>query len=119
METVMLGSIKNKMGDSMMQKAIDKFSPEIEGQLKKITDMRVEDVRSDENFKLKFISPAIIAVSAASSGAIKLIPQFDIKFTNALLNVRNELVYFDVDKIHLVEGFEKRLPEVLMQGFKE
>ena len=115
----MLGNLKNKLGDGAVQKAIDKFAPEIENQLKKITDMNADDVRSDEKFKSKVVAPALIAASAASSGATKLIPKFDIKFTNALFNVRNELVNTDTDKISLVEGYEKQLPDVLMKGFKE
>ncbi len=115
----MLGNLKNKLGDGAVQKAIDKFAPEIEAQLKKITGMNVDDVKLDDNFKSKIVSPALLAVSAASSGATKLIPKFDIKFTNALFNVRNELVKVDTDKISLVDGFESRLPDVLMKGFKE
>lgn len=115
----MLGGLKDKMGAGAMQKAIDNFTPEIQSQLDKITSMSPDDIQNDDNFKSKIVSPALVAASAASSGATKLIPKFDIKFTNALLNVRNELVKFEGRTISLVEGYEKRLPEVLMQGFKE
>jgi hypothetical protein len=115
----MLGNIKNKLGDAAVQKAIEKFAPQISAQLHKLTSMKVEDVRSDEKFRTLVVSPALLAAAAASSGATNLIPKFDLKFTNALFNVRNELVNLETDKIQLVAGFEQRLPDVLMQGFKE
>lgn len=115
----MLGNLKNKIGDGAVQKAINKFAPEIQAQLQKITQMKPADIQSDEKFSSLVVSPALLAISASSSGATKLIPSFDTKFSNALFNVRNELVKVETDKVSLVEGFESQLPDVLMQGFKE
>ena len=67
------------------------------------------------------VTPALVMVSAAGGGVTSLIPNFDARFAVAMLHLRDELVVVDETKnsVELAADYQKRLPEVLVAGFKK
>ena len=115
----MLGKLKGKMSDNVADKAIEKLMPMIQEKIGKIQTLSAADVSDDANFKSRVIAPSLIAVSAASSGATKLLPDFENRFSAAMFHLRNELVTIDGDTVALVDDYQKRLPTVLKEGLKK
>lgn len=115
----MFSKLKDMAGGAAINKAVDAIAPSLKPQLEKVTTMDASIVNDDEKFTDKMIRPAIIAISAASGGVTKMIPNFEAKLTNCLLHSRTELIKVEGEKVSLVEGFDKKLPGVLMEGLKK
>lgn len=115
----MFAKFKDLAGGAALNKAIEKIAPSLKPQLEKVTTMDASVVKDDEKFTEKMIKPAILAISAASGGVTKMIPNFETKLTNCLLHSRTELMKVEGEKVSLVEGFDKKLPGVLMEGLKK
>ena len=115
----MFGNLKDKLCDSAVDKAINKFAPSLKEHMDTIKTLKPTDIQDNIKFKTMIISPMLISVSASSGGVTKLIPKFDERFQSAMLHVRNELVLVENDKVKLVEDSETKLPNVLLDGFKQ
>ena len=117
----MFDKLKSSAGDAAIRKAIDKFAPTVNEKFAEITKLSCVDVKNDERFKKLVVTPALVMVSAASSGATSLIPNFDARFVVAMLHMRDELVVVDDTKnsVELAADYQKRLPDVLVAGFKK
>ena len=121
----MLGKLKNaaaKMaGDGALEKVVGKLCPQLSDQLQKVQELDGKAVACDETFTSKFVSPTLVALTAATSGTTKLIPNFDGRFTDAMLHTRDELVCVCAEsgKVTLTDDFRQRLPQVLLEGFQK
>jgi len=115
----MLGKLKEKAGDKMIGKVVEQVAPSLQPHLEKLQQLDPQQVKDDGLYREKVIDPALTAVKVASSGVAGLIPGFDGRFANALIKVRDELLVVDQDKVALVEDFAGRLPNVLMEGFRQ
>jgi hypothetical protein len=114
----MLGKLKEAAGGAALQKVVGAVAPALTPHLDKLSQLSPDLVRNDDSFKDKVIAPALLAIAGSTAGATALIPKFNEKFTQAMLHLRDELVVFEGDRISLVEGFQERLPSVLMAGLK-
>ena len=117
----MFDKLKNSAGDAAIKKAVDKFGPVVNEKLAEVTKLSAVDVKNDERFKKFVITPALVMVSAAGGGVTSLIPNFDARFVVAMLHLRDELVVVDETKnsVELAADYQKRLPDVLVAGFKK
>ncbi|KAB7628459.1 hypothetical protein [Alkalilimnicola sp. S0819] len=115
----MFGKLKEAAGGAAVQKVVDAISPQLMEHTDKLTALKPESVRCDDTYTETFVQPALLAVSAASSGVTKLIPRFEERFSAALLHLRDELLDLGGERVALVEGFQERLPEVMLSGLKK
>lgn len=115
----MLGKLKNLAGSAALKPVVDKVTPMLEPHLEKIKALSPAAVQDDEQFKTTLIAPTLTAIAASTSGVTKMIPKFDEKFTNAMLHLRDELIIFDGNSVKLVDGFQGKLPTVLLEGLKK
>ena len=116
-----IAAAKDKAGDGAMATAVEKISPALAPHIKKLQDMDVAVIINDESFKEKFINPTLVAIAAATSGASKMIPKFDNRFTGAMLHIRDEILNMDEEKntITLVDKYQDKLPDVLKEGLSK
>lgn len=114
-----IDAVKGAMDSGAMTLAIDTITPHVQPHLDKVLEMNTDDVQNDDQFKSKIVSPALIAVSAASSSATALIPRFYERFNIAMLHIREELVICDDGKVSLADDSQSRLPSVLEASFKK
>lgn len=117
----MFSKLKNAVGEGAIRSAIDSYSQKINEKLAEIATLKPADVKDDARYNSCVITPALAAVVASSSGATRLIPNFEQRFSRAMLHVRNELVVVDEanGKVSLVPDYEARVSDVLVQGFKQ
>lgn len=117
----MFDKLKNAVGDSAIRSAIEKYSQRITERLPEITKLNPADVRDDARFHTSVIAPALAKVVTASNGATRLVANFDQRFSTAMLHLRNELVVVDEasGKVSLVPGYESRVSDVLLEGFRK
>jgi hypothetical protein len=117
----MFNKLRNAVGESAIRAAIDSYSPRINEKLAQITSLPVAQVKDDARYHSAVIAPALAAVLASSSGATKMIPNFEQRFKRALLHVRDQLVIVDEanDKVSLVPDYRARVSDVLIEGFKQ
>jgi len=116
----MFDKFKSAVADNAIRSAIEKYSPRIAEKLPEITALEPIDVRDDARFHTSTIAPALAKVVAASGGATKLIPDFEQRFSRAMLHLRNQLVVIDEPKgkVSLIPGYRDRVSQVLIEGFK-
>lgn len=117
----MFDRLRNAVGESAIRAAIDSYSPRINDKLAQITTLKPADVTDDTRYHQAVIAPALAAVLASSNGATKIIPNFEQRFTRALLHVRKQLVIVDEanGKVSLVPDYRTRISDVLVEGFKQ
>jgi len=122
----MFGKIKKAAADKLadhgvVAKVVENLSPHLSEQLHKVQELDGKAVACDDTFTSKFISPTLTALAVAAGGATKLIPNFDGRFTGAMLHTRDELVNVCAESgnVSLVGDFQQRLPQVLLEGFKK
>ena len=114
----MLGKLKKMAAGGALDKIVGSLSPELQGTLQNITKFNVADLQEDEKFHGLISKPALMSITASSGGVTKLIPGFESKFMNMMLHLRNELVDLSGDTPKLQDGFQEKLPTVLMDGLK-
>ena len=115
----MFDKFKNSIADNAIRSAIEKYSGRITERLPEIAELSPLDVRDDARFHTAVIAPALAKVVTASGGATRLVPEFDQRFSKAMLHLRDQLVRMDeAGKVSLVPGYEARVSEVLVEGFK-
>jgi hypothetical protein len=112
--------LKNVVGDATIKKATDELGPVVAQKLQTVLHLNASEVADDAQFRSRFVDPTLLALKAASSGVIALIPHFDDRFTRAMLHLRNELIIIDPEKdtVRLVPDVANRLPKVLLEGLK-
>ncbi len=115
----MLGKLKAMAGEGAMKKAVDAVSPALNEHLEVVRELDPAQVRDDETFRARVIQPALLAVTAASSGLTSLVPRFEERFARALFHLRNELVVVEDGSVRLADDFQGRLPGVLMEGLRQ
>lgn len=111
----MLGKLKSGMGG----KAQAMIEGLLDGQLQKLTALSPEVVRDDESFRAKFVTPAVLAIAAASGGASALAPRFNQRTEKTLFRLRDELVIEKDGQLALADNYRERLPGVVKAGFAE
>jgi len=114
-----IDAVKGAMDGGAMTQVVDTITPHIQPHLDKVLEMNTDDVQNDDQFKSNIVSPALIAASAASSGATALVPRFDERFSMAMLDIRDELVICEDGKVRLADDCQSRLPSVLEASFKK
>ncbi|HTU58622.1 MAG TPA: hypothetical protein VMF89_09310, partial [Polyangiales bacterium] len=82
------------------------------------TTLGVASLRDDASYAMHVIQPAYLALAAAVSGATKLIPQFEERFTRLMHALRDELLIFEGETVRLVEDYQARLQAVLVTNLK-
>jgi hypothetical protein len=114
-----LSGVKDKADSGAVQKAVSQMAPQIQPHLEALGKLDAATVRSDDKYRTLFVSPALLAVNAASSGVTSLIPGFEGRFTRAMFHVRQELVAINdqAGTVALAADFAQRLPKVLLDGF--
>lgn len=117
----MFNKLKNAVGESALKSAIEKYSHRIAEKLPEIAALKAADVLDDARYRSIVVAPALAKVVAASNGATGLIPEFNERFARAMLHLRNELVTIDEvsQQVSLVPGYEARVSEVLLEGFRQ
>ena len=114
----MLGKLKEIASSGAIEKAIASFEPIVREHLWNAQALGAAIVRDDASYAAKVVDPAYLAVVAATSGATKLIPQFEQRFGRLMLALRDELVLFEGDSVRLVDDFRTQLPSVLLANLK-
>ena len=115
----MLGKLKDMAGGAAAQKVVEHITPALQPHLDKIKDLNPDVVQDDDRYKQTIVTPALTAVAAGSGGVTAMLPKFSEKFTNAMLHLRDELIVVEGGAVRLVDGFQQRLPAVLMAGIKK
>ena len=114
----MLGKLKEMASAAALEKAVASFEPVVREHLSKVQALGAGIVRDDASYAANVVRPAYLAVVAAASGATKIIPQFEDRFSRVMLALRDELVLVDDNTVRLVEDFHTRLPAVLVNSLK-
>lgn len=86
--------------------------------LSKATTLGVASVRDDASYTTHVVRPAYLTLVAAVSGATKLIPQFEDRFTSIMHALRDELLIFEGETVRLVDDYQSRLQAILVSSFK-
>ena len=115
------GMAEKAAGNGMIDKAVEKICPELQPQLNKLKNFDGNELRCDDTFSSKFITPTLTTLAVATSGLTKLIPGFEQRFTRALFHTRDELCLIcpETNKVTLASDLQQRLPQVLLDGFKK
>jgi hypothetical protein len=114
----MLGKLKGMASSGALDKAVGLLSPGMQQNLDQIKQYNVSDMQDDDKFGALVSKPALIAFTASAGGVTKLIPGFDDKFMRMMVHLRNELIDLSGDFPKLQDGFQEKLPAVLMDGLK-
>ena len=114
----MFDKMKKMASGGALDKVVGMLSPELQGTLESIKQYNVTDLQDDEKFGGLVSKPALMTFTASAGGVTKLIPGFDDKFMRMMLHLRNELVDLSGDIPKLQDGFQEKLPTVLMDGLK-
>jgi hypothetical protein len=113
-----LGKLKDLASAGAMEKAIGAVEPIVREHLAKATTLGVASLRDDASYVTHVVQPAYLALVAAVSGATKLIPQFEERFTRLMHALRDELLVFEGETVRLVEDYQSRLQTVLVTNLK-
>lgn len=119
--TLGLQAAKDKAGEGMVEKAVEMLGPSLREHLDRIHQLDGATVKDDQSYKSKFVTPTLMALAVSSSGVTKMIPNFDGRFTGAMLHLRDELVCVcdTSGAVTLATDCQQRLPSVLKAGFKK
>lgn len=109
----MFGKLKDLASAGVMDKAVVAFEPIVREHLAKVETLGVATVRDDVSYAAHVVKPAYLAVVAAVSGATKLIPQFEERFSGIMHALRDELLVFENDSVRLVQDYQPRLRTLL------
>jgi len=114
----MFAKLKSKMGDGVINQAVEKIEQAVKPHIDKILTLRPDDINNDDFYADQVINPAKLAIDVSTSGATQIIPKFEEKFKNAMFAIRDELIETTDTKITLVDDFENLYPQVLMNALK-
>lgn len=114
----MLTKLKEMASTAALEKAVASFEPVVRQHLSQVQALGAAVIRDDASYAANVVRPAYLAVVAASSGATKIIPQFEERFRSVMLALRDELVLVEGTSVRLVEDFQARLPSVLVNNLK-
>jgi hypothetical protein len=114
----MLGKLKEMAGSAAVDKALAHLEPIITDQLGKVQALGADTVQDDARFTQYIAEPAYLAVTAASNGITKLIPEFQPRFSRLMFRLRDDLFIVEGGAVRLVEDFKARLPTVLAECLK-
>ena len=114
----MLTKLKEMASSAALEKAVASFEPVVREHLSHVQTLGAAVIRDDASYAANVVRPAYLAVVAASSGATKIIPQFEDRFRSVMLALRDELVLIEGSSVRLVEDFHLRLPAVLVNNLK-
>lgn len=116
-----LQAAKDKAGEGMMEKVVEMLGPSIKEHLNRIHQLDGAAVKDDQTYKSKFVTPTLMALAVSSSGVTKMIPNFDGRFTGAMLHLRDELICVcnTSGAVKVAADCHQRLPSVLKEGFKK
>ncbi|MET0384852.1 MAG: hypothetical protein ABW321_02780 [Polyangiales bacterium] len=114
----MFGKLKDLAGASALEKALTTAEPVVAEHLAKVQALGAEVVGDDGKFASQVISPAYLAIVAASQGAAKLVPQLEERFSRIMFSLRDELVVIEGTTARLVDDFRAQLPAALSKSIK-
>lgn len=116
-----LQAAKEKAGEGMMEKVVERLGSSLQEHLDRIHQLDGAAVKDDQIYKSKFVTPTLMALAVSSSGVTKMIPNFDGRFTGAMLHLRDELICVcnTSGAVTLAADRHQRLPSVLKEGFKK
>ena len=114
----MLGKLKEMAGSAAIDKALVHLEPVLTDQLGKVQALGAETIQDDARFTQYIAEPAYLAVTAASNGITKLIPEFKPRFSRLMFRLRDDLIVVEGSAVRLVEDFKARLPAVLAECLK-
>lgn len=116
-----LQAAKDKAGEGMVEKVVDMLGPSLREHLDKLHLLDGAAVKDDDSYKSKFVNPTLVALAVSTSGVTRMIPNFDGRFTGAMLHLRDELICVcdSSGAVTLAADSQHRLPAVLREGFKK
>jgi hypothetical protein len=114
----MFGKLKDMAGSAALDKALANLEPLLTEQLGRVQSFGADTLRDDARFREHIAQPAYLAVTAASHGIAKLIPEFEARFSQLMFRVRDDLVVVEENTVRLVDDFKARLPQVVAKSFK-
>lgn len=114
----MLTKLKEMANTAALEKVIAGFEPVVRQHLSQVQSLGAAVISDDASYAANVVRPAYLAVVAASSGATKIIPQFEDRFQKVMLALRDELVLVEGTTVRLVEDFQAKLPAVLVNNLK-
>ena len=106
----------DKAKDSEVVKLI---IPIIEDKIDIIRTMDVETFNNDEKFHEKFSDRIYSLLKLYSGGIIKIIPFFKKKFYASMIEVKNEIVDINGEKVSIRPDFQEKLPQAIMRGLRK
>jgi len=106
----------DKAKDSEVVKLI---IPIIEDKIDIIRTMDVETFNNDEKFHEKFSDRIYSLLTLYSGGIIKVIPFFKKKFYASMIEVKNEIVDINGEKVSIRPDFQEKLPQAIMRGLRK
>lgn len=104
-----------------MAKVEEAMGPTIKEKLDTFKGLKPADVQDDEKYTNIVIKPIYQAVELQSGGAIKAAQKFiDVegKFHQGFMNIRNELITVEGDKVNLHPEFGSKVLPTLVSAFK-
>jgi len=111
---------------NLKEKALLKFNDEVVTQIKQkvelFKNLKPSQVNDDPFYQQLIISPLWALVKAQSGGTVTALQKFvDVegKFKNALLDVRNELVMVEGEKVSLHPEFENKVGPTFLEAIKK
>lgn len=114
----MFGKLKDMASSAGLEKTVASIEPVVREHLSKAHALGATIVSDDASFAAQIVRPAYVAVVAASHGVTKLIPQFEQRFGQLMLNLRDELIVIEGGVVRLADDFQTRLPQVLINSLK-
>jgi hypothetical protein len=114
----MFGKLKEAVAGGAASKMVEKVSPQLAEQLKKVESLSPEMVQDDTQYQSTFVKPCITAISAATSGIAKIIPGFEAKMTAILMRLRDDIIEITDGKVKLVDGYQGKLAPAIISGLK-
>lgn len=114
----MLTKLKEMANTAALEKVVASFEPVVRQHLSQVQALGAAVIRDDASYAANVVRPAYLAVVAATSGATKIIPQFEDRFQRVMLALRDELVLIEGTSVTLVEDFQTKLPAVLVHNLK-
>jgi membrane protease subunit (stomatin/prohibitin family) len=101
-----------------IKQAIDELLPGIKSQIFALKQFKAAELRDNQTYEDKVITPILLTIKANDNSGCVLIPRFDERFAAALWHLRDELLVFKGNQVSLVEGYNMKLSTVLTEGFQ-
>ncbi len=117
----MIGKLKEKAIKTAISKLEETVGSGITEKLETFKDLKPSDVQDNEKYNSIIINPLWEAVKLQSGGAITAASKFidvEAKFKQGLLNIRDELIQVEGEKVALDPDFQSKAVPTLISAFQ-